>query len=288
MVTSRADLASITVVNTRPEEQAKALTASLEKLGATVFENPVIEISDLTDTLNSNSVQKNLAQCDILIFVSANAVKYFFRLIATQNIDLNKGSRLPLWATVGKSTANVLAQQSLALLGKTISADIFPQRGSDSESLLKHPEFSDCSGKKILIVRGLGGREFLAEQLRIRGADVDYLEVYQRRCPQCETAEKSRKLLQRWQSQKIDFIIITSSEGLVNLLTILGGALYTEANIEQLDHSQALYLLASSKILVVHEKIAAKARKLGFMQDIIVAEKANNEAIIEALLNNCE
>jgi len=284
------DLSALTIVNTRPVEQATGLTKLLERQGAKVIESPVIEITGLTDTLNSNLCIKNLNKIDILIFISANAVNYFLKLLSTYLLGKKEPDFFPKQlrlAAVGRSTERVIKQKTQQILGYSIDVDIVPEQGSDSEALLKHSAFNECSGKKILIVRGQGGREYLAEQLRSRGAQVDYLEVYQRTCPIVKTLKDSRKLLDIWQKNKIDFIIITSTEGLVNLLTIMGGAL-NQLSIKDKEHKNALSIIAASNILVVHQKIAVKARQLGFMQNIIVAEQANNEAIVEALSRYCK
>jgi len=291
---AHSSLSALTVVNTRPEEQASKLSELLVKRGVTVINFPVIEITDLTDTLNSKLTLTRLQKCDIVIFVSANAVIKFMHLLAqAQQDELLADSQIDVsefpWklhlATIGKSTAEILKQQTAHCLGAPISADIVPQDGSDSESLLKHPEFEDCKGKNILILRGEGGREFLAEQLRLKGARVDYLELYRRSCPEFNRPPERHQALDIWQKNKIDFIIISSSESLVNLLTILGEV---QSNLPNENNVAALSLLVNSKLLVVHKKIKAKARQLGFQQEIIVAEQANNEAIVAALYRYSE
>ena len=44
--------------------------------------------------------------------------------------------------------------------------------GASSEDILLLDELADISGSKVAIVRGIGGRELLAESLRQRGAEV--------------------------------------------------------------------------------------------------------------------
>ena len=57
---------------------------------------------------------------------------------------------------------------------------IAPAQGMNTEALLKLPELHQIDGQRFLILRGVGGRETLATQLRARGAHVDYAECYRR------------------------------------------------------------------------------------------------------------
>ncbi len=59
---------------------------------------------------------------------------------------------------------------------------IAPQDGFDSEAVIALPEFAADAvrGRKVLIFRGDGGRELLADTLRERGASVEYVTCYRR------------------------------------------------------------------------------------------------------------
>jgi uroporphyrinogen-III synthase len=85
---------------------------------------------------------------------------------------------------------------------------LIPDENFDSEGLLATEEMNDIKNKKIVIFRGEGGRETLAETLRARGAEVTYAECYTRTFPQTNL-----DLLKTF-SEKIHIsaILITSSE----------------------------------------------------------------------------
>ncbi|WP_205523206.1 uroporphyrinogen-III synthase, partial [Pseudomonas viridiflava] len=68
--------------------------------------------------------------------------------------------------------------------GLTVS---YPARGDDSEALLALRELqaalATSASPRVLILRGEGGREALAECLRGQGVAVDYLPLYRRSLP---------------------------------------------------------------------------------------------------------
>jgi uroporphyrinogen-III synthase len=140
--------------------------------------------------------------------------------------------------------------------------DLVPQGSFDSESLLALEPLQHVSGKRIVIFRGNGGRELLADTLRQRGARVDYAEVY-RRGPPPPPADTE------W-LQKTDIITLTSSEALHNLVTM------TPATARD-----ALY---DKPLVVISERSAQLARQLGFRQSVLLTPRACDEAIIATLM----
>jgi len=50
----------------------------------------------------------------------------------------------------------------------------------NSEGLLAMPDLQDIDQKRVLLVKGVGGRKLLADTLRDRGAACDLLDVYER------------------------------------------------------------------------------------------------------------
>jgi len=120
------------------------------------------------------------------------------------------------------------------------------------------------SGKRVVIFRGVGGRELLAETLRERGAEVDYAECYRRVQPQTDT----RAVEQEWSNGKIDLVVVTSGEGLQNLFNMLS--------------NKGKQLLAHTPIITVSERTLLAAQVLG-LEDVMVTMDAGDQAIIEKL-----
>ena len=57
----------------------------------------------------------------------------------------------------------------------------------------------DVAGKRVVIFRGVGGRELLGDTLAARGARVEYAECYRRVRPRVDPAP----LLEAWARQRI-------------------------------------------------------------------------------------
>jgi len=196
-------LAGSAVLVTRPEHQAGELVAAIEGAGGEAVVFPVLRIEG-RDRRGIEADIRALPAADIVVFTSRNAVQHGFALHA------GGASRI---AAIGPATAHAIE----AAGGKV---DIGPDRGFDSEHLLQSPELQDVSGRNVRIVRGETGRELLAEALRKRGAQVDYLSVYRRLPPQ-PSPHALRRLQERWEHRDIRAVTIMSMESFDNLQALL-------------------------------------------------------------------
>jgi uroporphyrinogen-III synthase len=156
-------LAGCGVLITRPEHQSHDLASAIEAAGGHVFHFPVIDIVG-RDIDEIGREFTELPEPDIVVFVSGNAVAYGLAAVKGKNTKI---------AAIGPAT-----RAAIESLG--VSVDIFPDSGFDSEHLLRHAALQEVKNSKVVIVRGQSGRELLAETLRERGANVDYLHVYDR------------------------------------------------------------------------------------------------------------
>ena len=242
-------LKGLTVLATRPNPQNIDLCQMIADESGRPIAFPVIRI----DWLNRETATfKLLVSADILIFISVNAV-YGYQYWKNQSDHLKANAKI---AAIGSQTKN-------ALLKNGIAASIFPENGYNSEALLQSPQLTaeKVNGKFITIIRGLGGRDHLYNELRTRGAVVNYVEVYQRTCPAITAINFTIK--------EIDIISVTSNAGLENLLEMIG----------QHNH-KALFELP---LVVLSQRMASYAKQLGFKQDILITSGPGNQAIIDSI-----
>ena len=217
-------LAGRGVLVTRPADVASALASLIEKAGGRAVIFPAIEIVDLPPP----SAFQHLADFRLAVFVSPSAVLRALRAKPAWPRDM------PV-AAIGEGTRRVLKEHGFRHI-------VSPTQGADSEALLAMPELAHFAGERVLIVRGAGGRELLAQTLAARGARVEAAECYRRERPQRD----ARALLASWKRGEIDAVTVFSSEALNNLAAILGEA-----------------RLQAVPVFVSHARIAEHAQRCG-------------------------
>ena len=248
-MTSDAPPRQLSVMVTRPARQAERLCKMIEEAGATAVRFPVIEIELIEADNKIRPLIEQLDTFQLAIFVSVNAVRGAARVIQHALPD-----DLQL-AAVGGATAKAVASHWQRKV-------ITPTRHSSSEGLLALPRLQDVRGDKIIIFRGQGGRELLADELTKRGAKVCYAEVYRRTVPDTT--------LSVVESAPIDLVIVTSNEGLQNLYDIAG--------------AQKRGWLLAKQLIVISQRTADLAKQLGFQHPPIIAPSADDPGLLAAVL----
>ncbi len=190
------------VLNTRPSHQADELTRSIQALGGKVISCPALAISPLPSEWKETLAP--LHTFHLAIFISANAVNHFFTIVQAEHWP----STLPIIA-IGPATA-----AKLNLLH--LHVDSVPSL-AESESLLTLPCFTKIKNKRILLIKGKGGRDFLSLTLQKQHAFVTELPVYERTIPQLPT----NYLEQIWRNDHINIILFTSEQAMKQLFVML-------------------------------------------------------------------
>ncbi|MEA3119263.1 MAG: uroporphyrinogen methyltransferase / synthase, partial [Paraburkholderia sp.] len=166
-----------TVVLTRPAGQSAGLAARLAGDGIATFEFPLIEIADAGDDSPLVAAFASLKAYALVVFVSPNAIDR-----ALAGMDGRWPGSVPVGA-VGPGSVAALARHGIAAPAYEIICPAGADGGSaaaaasddasvrfDSESLWASLEAkfgaTGFQGRRVLIVRGDGGREWLADRLR--------------------------------------------------------------------------------------------------------------------------
>lgn len=194
-------LDGVGVLVTRPRHQAEGLVKAIAAVGGRPIRFPAIEARP-RDAADIEADAADLAAPDITVFVSANAVRFGLGYAGNARI-----------AAIGPATA-----AHIEASGRSV--EIRSPGGYNSEHLLATPDLEEVGGKVVRIVRGNAGRELLANELRKRGATVEYLSVYSREIPVYSDAEIDA-IEQQWRSGEIAVVTIMSVETLVNLVHLL-------------------------------------------------------------------
>tara|TARA_B100001245_G_scaffold1875_1_gene1520 strand:+ start:36758 stop:37543 length:786 start_codon:yes stop_codon:yes gene_type:complete len=240
---------------TRPDGQADELLDQLQLLGCEVRHQPLMHIRRFSDddSPEAQAVRQRILATDeyyAVIAISQNAAESGLDWMDRYWPQMPAGV---LWFGVGPTTALPMQQAGLNAL--------IPEERFDSEGLLQRPELQTeaVRDQKILIWRGVGGRETLASVLRERGARVDYAELYTRE-PVISTAE-------RWQALLGDRpVVLLSSAQALDII---------EQQVPDLAHKV-------TALLVPGERGAGIARERGYSQ-VLVATSARNEDTLHTL-----
>ena len=195
---------------TRPEEECQALAQSLAQVGIASSSLPLLAIEPVALEASQARLLAKLHEYQAIIVVSKSAARLLLEHLAQTGLPPPRQG----WFTVGAATAQLLMDRGLR-------AD-FPAQGDDSEALLALPllreALAEVARPRVLIVRGVGGRELLAGRLGEQGASVDYLELYRRNLPRYPAGT----LLRRVEAERLNGLVVSSGQGLEHLLQLAG------------------------------------------------------------------
>ncbi len=244
-------LLGLRILNTRAKHQAATLSAAIQNAGGVPIELPLLSIEP-TGAQWVKTLPNGL-QADFAIFISPNAVDAFFKHIPPQTLPKS----MHIFA-LGQGTARTLNTYG-------IHATACP-KAADSEhmlTLISH-DIKVLAEKTCLLIKGVGGRTYLLQELIKKGVDVHALDVYKRTLP----AKNKDLITSLWCEDALDIILITSETALKHLFILFGEDKKT--------------WLCQKPCLVISKRLEHAARAMG-IQHILVS---TYEDIIETLIHN--
>ncbi|KUI96828.1 uroporphyrinogen-III synthase [Vibrio sp. MEBiC08052] len=241
----------MSVLVTRPGKPGEALCRQLQAAGIAAVHHPLIDFHAGSEL---GQLPDRLKQCDLVIAVSQQAVFYSQEYLDRHGFSWPSDIR---YLAIGQKTAQLLSN----FTQQTVN---YPAV-SDSENFLSLPELSAPLGLRVEILRGNGGRDLIAQQLKSQGALVNYCEVYQREM----LPFNARVAVSEWQEAAVNSIIITSEQQLRFFVT-------------QLAEHDAPWLFEQT-FYIPSERIAHDAHSLGIKHTIAVGSASNSDLVAAIL-----
>jgi uroporphyrinogen-III synthase len=225
------------VLVTRPAAQASEWVQRLRAAGLQAEALPLIDIAPALDAAAVVAAWAALPAQAMVFFVSPNAATSFF---AAKPAQATWPAAL-MAASPGPGTTQVLRELGVSNIVEP-AADA-PQ--FDSEALWQQLSKRDWAGQRVLVVRGEGGRDWLAERLRERGAELAFVAAYGRVAPRLSPSQQA--LLDEALAQPATHLwFFSSSEAIAHLQALAPHADWAKA-----------------RAMATHPRIAESARRLG-------------------------
>lgn len=268
-----------TIVITRPSGQARQLiemlTKAIEHAGIAkrslpeILSLPLLTIVPKDDEQLADHLATVLNQADLAIFVSPNAIESVMRLLERNWQDFSKNI-IPI-GVMGGSSALALKNHGVGC-ESTPTPIYMPSSHEqwDSEGLWQVLQGLnwDWSTKKVVIFKGDGGREWLADTLKKSGATVEAISTYMR--VPLDVANPAWHAVQEMDISK-SLWLLTSSEAVRYLGQVAKDQL-----------PQGIQSLQNASALCPHHNIADAAEAIGFGE--VFTSEPGDEALIKSTL----
>ena len=237
------------VLVTRPEREAQAWVHGLQAQGVGAQAFPLIEIVPLPDASALTRVWQGLNSCSAVMFVSANAVRYF---MAARPVD----APIPAVQAWGTGPGTQAALRAAGWPADWIRCPSADAGQFDSEALwaLVAPDVQrwqqNGQAHAVLIVRGadaqgqMAGRDWLAQRMAEAGLQVTQCSAYARQAPQLSADQLA---VARQALRDGHWWLFSSSEA----------ALHLRQALPDVDWSQA-------RALATHPRIAERLQQWGW------------------------
>ncbi|MGR6840929.1 uroporphyrinogen-III synthase [Aliivibrio wodanis] len=240
----------MTILVTRPEQESQALCDALNQLGHPAISHPLLTVHPGRELSLLPALFSSLSADDFIITVSQHAVQHTQHYLQQQQKEWKKGVN---YLAVGQKSAQYLRTY--------ISDPVHFPTPSDSEHLLALPVLQTVAGKKVIILRGNGGRDLIFEALESLGAKVSYCETYQRQSTPFNGSIKTKE----WKNKNVNTLVITSGEQL---------SFFTS----QFTNTDLNWVL-KCRLLVPSERINQLGQQLGYQHIETVGGASNSDLL---------
>lgn len=260
------------IVLTRPGNKNVPLALRLNDAGLSTLVLPALVVRPLSCSLLEFPFPDDY---DLIIFVSGNAARFYLGLYG----QLGAGRRWPdhtLVATVGQASAQPLHDAGIIAPTHILHPPSDgPAQDSEALWLLLQPLMHTL--KRVLIIRGETGREWLGQQLERTGAKVRRHAVYRRERARWTTGQNER-IKAGFELHRMLVCLLTSVESV--------DAVY--------DNTLAIgvrLLSEQTRFVVIHERVAHRLRSLSqalsgnVYQPTVKICPPNDEAIFRTIVS---
>jgi uroporphyrinogen-III synthase len=204
-------LAGLRVLVGRARQQASALSAQLQALGADVIEIPFIEIKPPRSYQPLDDALKRISEYDWLILTSVNGVEALATRLTKLKIQPGSLANLKI-ATIGPSTRSAAEKMGLEV-------SVVPPRYV-AESVVESLQ-GKVGGQRVLLVRAAVARDVIPRELRKMGAVVEVVEGYETVVP--DSSRKQLRTVMEDSKLRPQVVTFTSSSTVRNFVELLGG-----------------------------------------------------------------
>lgn len=265
-----------TIVVTRPSGQARqlieVLTRAIEASGVgkrslpEILSLPLLTIVPKSDEHLADHIATALNNADLAIFVSPNAIESVMRLLERDWQDFSK-KIIPI-GVMGGSSHLALKNHGIGL-EENPTPIIIPKNNEnwDSEGLWQDLQALQWNWqkKKVVIFKGEGGRDWLADTLTKAGAAVEAISTYSR--VPLDLDNPAWHLVREMDLSK-SLWLLTSSEAVRYLGEVM--------------KDQFTQNLNAASALCPHHNIADAAELIGFGE--VFTSEPGDEALIKSTL----
>lgn len=236
-----------TVVLTRPAHRNQRLAQGLQQAGVPSINAPALRVVSLAQEI---AAAHRPEHHDLVVFVSGAAANFYLQPLY-DDPGFNWPEHVKI-GTVGVSTKSaaqklILSREQAGTIQWRHPPALQPHHDSEHLWMVLQPELEQL--KKILIVRGLSGREWLKDRFQQAGAQVNVLAVYDRQ-PDIWDSTQAQALTQALEAEHPGVVfLVSSSES-------------AQAIFDNLHRLDLLELCRKAIFVVIHERIEKRVQSL--------------------------